>query len=116
MNKLQLIESHWQAEHDKNLESVLSYYDEQPEIITPSGRSRGRQEIVASYRQVFGSYQQVTVSITRSFENDTGIVAEYDCELICRDGQVRVARGCNAFTMQGGKIVSLRCYCNAVDF
>jgi limonene-1,2-epoxide hydrolase len=112
----EIIQAYWQAEHDQDLEAVLAHYGEGAEIITPSGRSQGKAEIAAFYRQVFKSHRQVTVTILRTFESETGIVAEYDCELVGLDGSVKIARGCNAFTIEGGRIVSLRCYFDPADF
>jgi uncharacterized protein (TIGR02246 family) len=116
MTKLELIQTYWQAEHDKDLEAVLSHYAREAEIITPGGASQGRAEIADFYLEVFASYQEVRVIIQRTFENEDGIAAEYDCELVSHEGQTRMARGCNAFTIRDDKIVSLRCYYDPADF
>jgi hypothetical protein len=116
MDKRAVIESYWQAEHDRNLERVLSHYGNEAEIITPSGCYQGRAEIADYYVQIFQTYRQVTVTIKQTFESKAGIAAEYSCELIAPDGAVKVARGCNVFSLQEDEITSLRCYFDPSTF
>ena len=68
------------------------------------------------YQAVFDGYEEVKVDIANTVEGRDEIAAEYEVRLVMKDGEIRIARGCNVFKVRQGKIEELRCYFSPADF
>ena len=113
---LAIVTAYWAAEHVKDMDGVLAHYHRDACITTPSTSAWGLDEIRGFYQAVFDGYREVSGEILRSLASGEEIAAEYTCRLVQHDGTVKNARGCNVFTIRGGKIASLRCYFDPADF
>lgn len=98
------------------MQAVMDFYAEDAEFETPTMRLRGRDAISGFYQEMFATFSQIDVVPTSRLEQGDSIALEYQCRLVRKSGEVRVAHGISRFTIKDGRIQRLRGYFNPADF
>lgn len=115
MTNLEVARSYWAAEHDHDLEKILSHFAEDAEFTSPTMVLTGRGEIRRYYENVLANFGSVEVTVENHLEQGEQLAVEWKAVLGGDDGE-RTVLGCNIFTIRSDRIARMRVYFNAADF
>jgi ketosteroid isomerase-like protein len=116
MNKIDIVNSYWNSEADKDLPKILSHFGEHATFSSPTMKLEGRTNIETFYQGMINGFKMTKVTPTHWIEQGDEIAVEYDCHLIRNSGEERFAKGFNLFKINNQVIESLHCYFNPSDF
>jgi len=116
MNKLEIINSYWAAEADKDISKMLTYFDEDIIIRTLTDEVSGKENIIAFYDGFIKTYDETGITITNSVEEGDRIAVEWTGRFVRKTGEVKLPKGCHVFAFKGERIRMINGYFNPADF
>ena len=108
---LEVAESYWAAECRRDIDAVMTHYNEDADYQDAGGALHGLAEIRGFYEASAGDYPGLEVTILREFKGTSDSSAlEVYAVLVDPEGRRFEIRGCNILTVRDGRIASLRCF------
>jgi ketosteroid isomerase-like protein len=116
MSKLEIIKAYWAAESAKDIEKMLTYFDDSIVIRTLTDEVSGRENIIGFYDGFIRTYDETTITITNSIEEGNQIAVEWTGQFVRKTGQIKNPKGCHVFKFMDNKISVINGYFNPADF
>lgn len=110
MNKIDLVQKHWNTERAKDVAGVLAFYHSDGQLAINGEVYAGHERLRQFYTGIVDGFRDVEVIIKRWTEQGNFIAVEYDCRLTYPDGTVKTAPGCNVFEIVGDRFQSVSSY------
>lgn len=111
-NKLvALAREYWTAEESRNIDSILSFFDDGAKWTGPDGVTLiGHEQIRTFYENSARLYPGLTVEIGRTYGDENEGAIEWIAKLTATDGRVVDLSGVNIMKRSGDKFTNLTAY------
>jgi ketosteroid isomerase-like protein len=116
MTRVEIIKAYWAAEASKDIKKMLTYFDEEIIIRTLTDEVSGKNNIVAFYDAFIKTYDETSITINNSIEQNNQVVVEWTGRFVRKTGEVKSPKGCHVFAFKNRRISMINGYFNPSDF